>query len=333
MKLNQRLQPTTHRFFPILIPAIFAALTLAGCGMRQSAEGTFDRALTVQGPLRLELYNGSGDSRIVVGGNGQVEIHGVADVEDWSESGSRARLRQLQSDPPIKQEEGLIRVGRPDTNSSGSSIDYTITVPANTEFKGVSTDGALSVTGLQGAVTVQTGSGDVTMAQIGGDVRANSGSGDLSISEVAGQLQADSDSGDITLAYPKGEVRIETGTGDVKITRPGDAVTVQTGDGDVEVSDASPDLSIHTSSGQITVTGAPRSGTYWEFHAVSGDITLNIPSSSSFQLYAHSTSGDINTQIPIMMEGTSSSHELRARVGDGAAHVEAATNSGSITLH
>ena len=332
MKLDQGSLLSTHRVLLLLFSAIVAAAALGGCGMRQSAEGTFDKTLSVQGPLRLELYNGSGDSRVIVGGSGQVEIHGEAEVKDWSESSSRAHLRQLQSQPPIKQEGGIVRVGLPGDISGGSSVDYTITVPANTEFKGVTADGGLSVTGLQGAVTVQTGSGDVTIAQIGGDVRVNSGSGDLSISDVAGQLQANSGSGDVTLAYPKGEVRIETGDGDVQITRPGDAVTVQTGDGDVEISDANPDLSIHTSSGQITISGAPRSGAYWELHAVSGDITLNIPPSSSFQLYAHSVSGDIDTQIPIMMEGTTSSHELRARVGDGAAHVEAATTSGSITL-
>ncbi|HTV58266.1 MAG TPA: DUF4097 family beta strand repeat-containing protein [Verrucomicrobiae bacterium] len=333
MKLNPGSLLTMHRHLFLLSSVFFAGAALAGCGMRQSAEGTFDKTLTVQGPLRLELYNGSGDSRVVVGGNGQVEIHGEAEVKDWSESGSRDQLRQLQSEPPIKQEGGIIRVGRAGTNSGGSSIDYTITVPANTEFKGVTADGGLSVTGLQGAVTVQTSSGDVAITQIGGDVRVTSGSGDLSISDVAGQVQANSGSGDVTLAYPKGEVRIETGDGNVQITRPGDAATVQTGDGDVEISDASPDLSIHTSSGQITVSGAPRSGAYWEFHAVSGDITLNVPSSSSFQLYAHSISGDIDTQIPIMMEGTTSSHELRARVGDGAAHVEAGTSSGSIAVH
>ena len=333
MKHSQRKPPISRRSLTLLIPAIFAAAALAGCGPQQSAEGSFDKTFTVQGPLRLELTNGSGEDHVSVGAAGQVQVHGEIHVKDWSKSSSDSRVRQLETDPPVMREGSVIRIGGFGTHTGDADIDYTVTVPPNTELKATTGSGELSATGLQGPVTILTGSGDVTLAQIGGDVRATSGSGDLTFSNIAGQTQITTGSGDITLAYPKNEVRIQTGDGDIQITQPGDAVTVQTGSGDVEVTDASADLRVHASSGEITVSGNPRSGAYWEFHAISGDITLNVPATSSFELYAHSLSGDIDTQIPIMMEGTTGSHELRGRVGDARAHVEAATTSGSITLH
>lgn len=316
----------------LFFSAALAAAALAGCGPRKSAEGSFDKTIAVRGSLRLELVNGNGDSRVTVGGDDQVRIHAEIHTSDWSESRSQSLVRRLQSDPPIMQEGSVIRIGSSEIFSGDSSVDYTIAVPADTDFHGATGSGGLSVSGLQGAAKIITGSGDVTLAQIGSDVRVTSGSGDLTLSNIAGQTQITSGSGDVTLAYPKREVRIETGDGDVQITQPENAATVQTGSGDVEVSGASSDLRIRTSSGEITISGQPLAGAFWDLHALSGDVTLNIPPSSSFELYAHSSSGDIDAQIPITMEGTTGAHELRARIGDGKAHVEISTTSGSITL-
>ena len=332
MNRERRQMLSTIRRPLFYLPAALAIAAFAGCAPRQSAEGSFEKTITVQGPLRVELVNGSGDSRVNAGGDGQVHVEATIHASDWSEARSRQLVRELESNPPIRQEGSVVRIG---SSSAGgdSSIDYTVAVPANTDFQGTTGSGELAVTGLQGAVKIITGSGDVALAQIGGDVRMTSGSGDLTLSNIGGQTQITTGSGDATLAYPKGEVRIETGGGDVQITQPADAVTIQTGSGDVEVSSASPDLRVHTSSGDITVTGQPLAGAFWDLHAISGDVAINIPPSSSFELYVHSSSGDIDAQIPITMEGTTGSHELRARIGDGKAHVEISTNSGSITLH
>jgi DUF4097 and DUF4098 domain-containing protein YvlB len=321
------------RHFGLLLFSPVLAAALAGCGLQQSAQGSFERTFTVQGPIRLELSGGSGDSTVKVGADGQVQVRGEIHVKDWSASGSRGEVHEFQTNPPVTQEGSVIRVGNSPGHWGKSSVDYTIEVPANTEMQGSAGSGDLSITGLQGAVTILSGSGDMALSQIGGDVRATSGSGNLTISNIAGQIQISTGSGDVTLAFPHSEVRIQTGTGDIQIARPADTVSVQTGNGNVEISDASADLRIHTASGDITVNGDARAGAFWELHANSGDITLNVPSSSSFELNARTGSGDITAQIPFVIEGTTGSHQLRARIGDGKAHVEAFSTSGNITLH
>lgn len=333
MKSAQRTHASTNRFTMLLAFSLIGASALAGCGPQESAEGSFDKTVTVQGPIRLELAIGSGEAHVAVGGDGEVKVHGDIHISDWSKSESQQRVQLLQSNPPVVQEGSVIRVGETGRHWGAGSIDYTITVPASTDFSGKTGSGDLSVTGLQGPITILSGSGDITLAQIGGDVRATSGSGDFTFSNIAGQIQITTGSGDVTLSYPKNEVRLQTGSGDIQITQPADAVTIQTGNGDVEISSAAPDLRIHTAAGGITITGDPHAGAFWDLHAASGDIALIVPSSASFELYAHTSSGDIDAQIPITMEGTTGSHELRARIGDAKAHVEASTASGDITLH
>lgn len=330
--------PATEHKSTIRVPILFSAVllgisVLAACGPQESSEGSFDKTLAVQGPIRLELATGSSEAHIAVGTDGEVKIHGDIHISEWSKSESQQRVEQLQSNPPITQEGSVIRVGDTGNHRANSAIDYTITVPASTDFSGKTGSGDLSVKGLQGPVTILSGSGDVALADIGGDVRATSGSGDFTFSNIAGEMQITTGSGDITLSYPQKEVRIQTGSGDIQITQPADAVSIQGGNSDVDIKSAAPDLRIHTASGGITISGDPRNGAFWDLHAVSGDIVLNVPSSASFHLYAHTSSGDIDAQIPIMMEGTTGSHELRARIGDAKAHVEASTTSGDITLH
>lgn len=308
-------------------------LTLAGCvQQRAEATGAFDRTFTVNGPVRLELTSGSGDSHVTTGPAGEVRIHGDIHAEDWPFANARRRSSEVESDPPVSQQGNLIRVGG-GSSSRHVSIDYTIIVPANTEIRGISGSGDLTVDGLQGPANFISGSGNVSASQIGSDIQAVAGSGDFQFANVQGQVQATTGSGDVDLSLVKGAIRLHTGSGDVHVAQPGNDVTIQTGSGDVEIGGAIADLRLQSGSGGFTVSGNPGTSNYWDFSTSSGDVTLNVPADASFRLYAHTTSGDIDAAIPIVMEGTAGKHELRARIGDGKARVEIQTSSGGISLH
>ena len=53
-----------HRALTTLAGLLATALLNAGCAMGPEASGTFDRTLTVNGPIRLELNNTPGDVSI-----------------------------------------------------------------------------------------------------------------------------------------------------------------------------------------------------------------------------------------------------------------------------
>ena len=95
----------------------FAAVILAaaiggGCGSQPSAEGSFDKALTVSGPIRIELTNGSGDSHVTTGPDGEIRIHGEIQVRAWSDKSGQRRVDEIQSHPPVVQDGDVVRIGQ-----------------------------------------------------------------------------------------------------------------------------------------------------------------------------------------------------------------------------
>jgi hypothetical protein len=316
-----------------LAAILLAAIGIPGCGKQLSATGTFDRTFSVNGPVRLELMTGSGDAHVTTGPAGEVRIHGVIHARSWSEESAQKRVDELAANPPVGQEGNLVRAGDVGLHLGDVSVDYTIIVPIDTEIKGKSGSGDLTVGDTHGPASFACGSGDISASNIVGDVTASAGSGDVKVDNVQGQVQVSTGSGDIQITNAKGQTRLNSGSGDIQITRPGDAVEAGTGSGDVQVKGATADLRLHSSSGTVTVDGNPGPTNYWDFRTSSGDVTLRVPSEASFRLYAKSSSGDIDAAIPVVMEGTAGKHELRARIGDGKARVEVETSSGQISLH
>ncbi len=325
-------QPSQRVLFLVAVITLSAAL-VAGCAGGPGVQGTFERTFNVNGPVQLEVATGSGNVHVAPGSAGEVRIRGEIHARGWSDDNAREKLSSVQSNPPVSQDNNLIRIGTTGMSLDNVSIDYTVTVPVNTAFHGRSGSGDVDVTGIQGPANFTAGSGDINATGIGNDVQATAGSGTVKISSVQGQTQVSTGSGDIVVRDAKGAVRTHTGSGTIEIREPNDNVVADTGSGDVTVSGAHADLRVHTGSGGISIDGNPGASNYWDLHASSGDVSLHIPSNASFRLYARSSSGDIDTQIPIVMEGTTSKHELRARIGDGKARVEIETSSGNITLH
>src|ERR1700685_1833690 len=109
--------------------ATCAALVLAGCRPQSSAEGTFDKTFSVNGPVRIELTNGSGDAHVSAGASGEVRAARGVKVHSWSEKDGQERAQQLAASPPLSQESNLIRIGGSGTPSGKASIDFTTAVP------------------------------------------------------------------------------------------------------------------------------------------------------------------------------------------------------------
>lgn len=321
---------TPHRLGAIAL--LVAGTMAAGCGSQPSAEGSFDKTLTVSGPIRIELTNGSGDSLVSVGPAGEVRVHGEIQVRSWSDKSGQRRVDDIQSGPPVIQEGSLVRIGSGGLSSRDVSIDYTITVPPDTEIRATSSSGDLEVSGLKGPANITTGSGDLKISKISGDVQITAGSGSVELSEIGGQVRAGTGSGDITLDRIKDDIHLQTGSGTIEITDPSGKLDASTSSGDVTIRGATDDLRVRTTSGGVTVDGNPGANNYWDFHTNSGDVDLQVPSAASFRLYARSNSGDIAAAIPLTMEGTSGKHEFQARMGDGKARVEVTSSSGDISL-
>jgi hypothetical protein len=331
MHLGAHRNPSYMRLLAVFAVAL-GLLALTSCGDEgEVARGHFDRTYTVSGPVRIDFSNGSGTTVIRASTDGQVHVSADLTIHSWSLSNASHRMIDLEENPPIQQQDNTFRISG--YSHQNVSLDYRITVPANTQIRATDGSGNLDVRGIQGPLNVSTGSGDVTAQSVGSDVQVVSGSGDLTLSDVAGNLDVITGSGDAELRHIQGDSRLHTGSGDLTIDDPGRAIIADTGSGDVKVTGAKNDLRLHTSSGDIEVGGTPGTTTFWDLRTSSGSVKLHVSSEAGFRLSAHTSSGGIETSIPIVIDERTSSHELRAHVGIGEGRIEIETTSGDIEIH
>src|SRR5882762_11186528 len=123
-----------HRKFAALAGLLFGALASAGCAMGPSASGSFDRTLNVNGPIRLEFNNTSGDVSITGSADGKVHVHGDARSSGIGFESPEKRMNELLANPPIEQHGATIRIGEEMRRLRNVSVSYIIEVPNETEI-------------------------------------------------------------------------------------------------------------------------------------------------------------------------------------------------------
>ncbi len=219
----------------------------AGCvavdisAQSERARGSFERTLTVSGPVDLSVRTGSGDIQIRAGGGDRVQVIGrISASRSWNSSESPAdRIRRIEAAPPITQDGNIIAIGqtRGDDTYNNVSITYELVVPANTQVTASTGSGDQTIGSLDGAVRARTGSGDIRVERAGGSLHAQTGSGSIRVAAVGGEIRAQTGSGDVQLAQmARGDVSVQTGSGDVVLQLPPDAaysLDASTGSGSI----------------------------------------------------------------------------------------------------
>jgi hypothetical protein len=319
-----------------------AALAGTACDVGIAAggpgiEATFDRDLTVSGPVELDVVSGSGDITVQTGPAGRVHVQGR--VRAWRgpwisfDGEDRAdEVRRIEQNPPIEQTGDRIRVGLRDRGFrlNGVSITYVITVPADARVEARSGSGDLEVGDLTGPVDVSTGSGDIRIGNTSKAVVVRTGSGSIDV-HGAESVVASTGSGNVAAASVKGNIEARSGSGDITVSQTAEGSTqISTGSGDINVTGARGPLRVRAASGDVSVEGVPAA--QWDLSASSGDVRMRLPGDAAFDLDLHSGSGSIDTSMPVTTSGRQSRRELRGQVRGGGPLVQASTSSGSIYL-
>jgi hypothetical protein len=315
-------------------------LALLACSLlpvyAAAAEGSFERTLTVTGPVDLEVTTGSGRINVTTGDSSTVHIRGAIRSDSgrhFREDDADSRVRTLESSPPIEQHDNSIRIGRIEDHrlARDISISYDLVVPRETRLRSETGSGSQSIEGLHGPVTAETGSGNLRIQDIGDELRADTGSGGIEIRSVRGSLHASTGSGPIRAAAIAGSFVLSTGSGDVRLeqTSPGEG-KVEAGSGTVELHGVRGALRVSSGSGSITADGDPQGE--WYLGTGSGNITARVPSPAAFEFDAHTDSGRISSEHSITVLGTIGRGELRGRVGQGGFRLKLHTGSGNIRI-
>lgn len=300
-----------------LIVALVVLFTSTAALAWPNPQGTFDRTLQVTGPVDLEVLTHSGDVQVRAGSSGTVQIHGKIFVgNNWLGGHRDADVHGIEQNPPIRQEGNNIHIDYVDVHNI--SIDYEITVPADTTVRTHSGSGDQTIEGTHGNVDVQTGSGDVKLASLQGEIRLQTGSGDVRAREVSGSVKGGTGSGDVEIE--------EMGPGDVDM---------HTGSGNITARGIQGSFHGEAGSGDITAEGTQTGS--WDIRTGSGNVHVRIPSNAGFDADISTSSGSIDVGAPIEMtvQGrVGESHKqihgkargggplLRVRTGSGDIHIE-----------
>ncbi len=320
---------------------VAAILVFAATATANDYEGSFERTLSVNGPVEPDVVTGSGNINVRIGASSSVHVRGSIRVSrKLSPDAASRRIGEIEDNPPIEQSGNRIRIGyargvRRFVNIGDAwrhvYISYELIVPADTRLKSDTGSGDQSVAGLKGAVKATTGSGNIRLSDLAGDTRVNTGSGDIEINSVSETVYAETGSGNIRAVGVSGSIRANTGSGDVRADGSAKGpVDVTTGSGSLEVRGVAGPLRAGTGSGNIAVLGQP--GGNWEIDTGSGSVTLRLPSQASFTLHAHTGSGTIESSHPITHQRKVSKSELRGAVRGGGSLVDLETGSGDILI-
>ena len=320
-----------------LISALVLALAVSSLPLHAAATGHFERTLQVSGLVDLEVSSGSGEITVHAGASNSVSVsaHIHASNGSWLFGGGNEedKIHKIEQNPPIEQQGNTIHIGRIEDSelTRHISIDYDVTVPAQTKLNAHTGSGSISVNGVQLPLTARTGSGSVTVENIGAETRINSGSGSLTVHGVKGSLHAETGSGSIHGGGVAGELVATTGSGSVDLEQvaPGDA-RVETGSGSVTLRGIKGGLRASTGSGGIHVEGEPTHD--WHLGAGSGSITLKVPAQASFDLDARTSSGTLTVNHQVTMQGAISKNHIQGKVGNGGVIMDVHTGSGNIAI-
>ncbi|MGA2721326.1 MAG: hypothetical protein ABSG79_02830 [Bryobacteraceae bacterium] len=117
-------------------------------------------------------------------------------------------------------------------------------------------DGAVDVRGVDGALVVSTGGGELFVDRIRGDCKLFTGGGDVRVGQVDGSLECASGAGRITVGTVRGEAVLETEGGDIVATELGGPVRAQTRAGGIHIAKAGATVTATTGGGRIMVDSA-----------------------------------------------------------------------------
>jgi hypothetical protein len=263
---------------------------------RERMEATFERTLTVTGPVSLEVTVNSGVIRVLPGEAGVVRIRGVARARSsffiWGDLSGR--LRRIEANPPIAQDHNAIGVG--DVNDRwllrGINLLVEILTPEDTDIRALADSGDIRIEGVGGPVDCETDSGQIEVSFIGSEVRASTDSGGIRILGVKGAVDARTDSGRIEALEVAGTIDANTDSGSIQVSQ--------------------------TVVAPVCV------------HSDSGRIRVKLADGGGYTVRAKTDGGRI--ELPVVGRARSSRHELEGEVRGGGSVVDLETDSGDIEV-
>lgn len=314
--------------------------------------------LTVHNPRGSVTISGSSqDGRVHLSTHGQTYA--------WQDSSAEDQRRRLE--PKISHQTRGLLVDI--ASVEDAEADLTLVVPHDTPVTLRTDDGATSLTGLHGAVVLQSRGGEVTLEDIDGSIAAHvdddqvsvtghqlSGpvvlhgrTGDLGFSDVAGPLTLEGDFfGGTHLQHINGAVRFQTsrthfeaarlagslnleGGPDLQAEGVTGPVVLTTKDRNVLMDHVSGSVQISNRNGTVDLSSLSPLGSI-QIANERGSVDVALPDNAGFRVLAEARNGEIENDFGLSSQDHDKLHILSGTFDGGGPDVHITTSDGGITL-
>lgn len=266
---------------------------------------------------------------------------GSIDVRTWDQDQVRLQVRNSRSFEVEIDQNGndviVIADGRGGSlfGLGRSSIGFTVDVPTRYNVELDTGGGNISVADISGRVEVDTSGGNIEIGMVsGGNVLADTSGGNIEVRGATGDVNADTSGGRITIGDVIGDVVADTSGGRIRIGNVQGDIEADTSGGSIEVGDSSGRVILDTSGGSI------RAG--WAQGSIAADTSGgNIElAGSDTRVRADTSGGNITIDAsngPIEADTSGGNITVRSANGPvsadtsgGRIEVEVTTTTGSV---
>lgn len=314
---------------------LILALTLLATTAAFAETDTIRRGFNVApgGTLRLEA--GTGNVKIVSGGNG------VA-VEIVRKARGRRALAQMRDHKIDVHQDGndVIIDGDLDDRDWGFhwwsddeyEVQWNVRVPSRYNVDVRTSGGSIDLADIGGTVEARTSGGSITTGRLGGSANLKTSGGGIRIGGASGELVAHTSGGSIEVGDTTASVDVRTSGGSIKIARTGGDVVAHTSGGSIRIEDAYGSVDATTSGGSIHARLSKQPTASSRLSTSGGGVTVLLAHGIGVELDARSSGGGVHTDLPITVNGTLDDNSVRGRIGAGGPKLVVRSSGGGITV-
>lgn len=282
----------------ILAIVLTAAAALPGCGMiagfKARGQQTITAAHIASSAVHVTTLNGSVQISADAAARDVLILATItASGESQEDADRRLGLVQVNAQ---RLADGTLDVSStfPDGRRSNDSCSLDITLPDAT------------------AAVVETSNGSVTLVGLNGDANVHTSNGSIRVE------------------HQRGAVNARTSNGRIVVLQAGDSVDVQTSNGSVELDGFAGSATVKTSNGKVTCRAGSLSTGPMNIHTSNGSITFVAPSTLGGTIEISTSNGGIAVSGANDVEGTKKHRTVRLSDSGPASLIE--TSNGQVTI-
>jgi hypothetical protein len=169
-------------------------------------------------------------------------------------------------------------------------------------------------------------------------LRAKTSDGNVTLSGLQGDLSLTTGDGNVAVDHVSGNVRIRSGDGRVKVTDADGSIDAHTSDGSLSVDGIFQALALHTSDGALDLNlreGTKLAGAS-TIQSSDGSVTIRVPPSFAADLSVHSSDGHVDCALPLAMDnyqsGGGHGNELHGKLNGGGTPLTINTSDGNVRI-